>query len=252
MLFSGQGKVYSGKRNASGVVQALRFLGEVSALEADPKTSTTTHNENTTGQRLEDNRLITGKSCDVKITLDEWDIDNLALALYGSATSVAGASVTAEALPDGLVAGDYFRFKYPGVSSVVMKDSAGSPTTLVLGTDYEITSADHGTGKLINVGAYTQPFTLDYDYAGGENVAMFDTPPAELWLKFDGLNTADGDAAVLVELYRCFLDPVGALTLINSTDYGKLQLQGSALYDSVRAADTMLGRFGRVIQVAAA
>jgi len=248
MLFSGQGKLFIAPRAAGGAAGAFRYVGNVPDFKVQLATTTIEHKESTTGQRLTDQRQETEKNATLDAVLDEFDINNLGLALYGTPATVSGSSVTDEVLATGLAVGDYARLKYPEVSAVVIKDSAGSPATLVLGTDYEISSADHGTIKILNLGAYVQPFTADYTYGAHSNLAMFDTASVERWFRFEGINTADSDAKVLVELYRVKLDPLSELALINDA-FATLNLSGSVLYDATKVADTQLGQFGRFVHI---
>jgi len=247
MYFSGQGKLFIAPRAADGSAGAFRYVGNVSDFKPQMATSTIEHKESTSGQRLTDLRLTTEKKATLDAVLDDFEKNNLGLALYSTPVTTAGSSVTGEALPT-LAVGDYARLKYPEVSAVVVKDSAGTPATLVLGTDYEISSANHGTIKILGLASYTQPFTVDYTYGAHDNIAMFDTAPAERWLRFEGINTADGDAPVLVELYRVLLDPLAELALIGD-DLGALNLSGSVLYDDKKVSDTYLGQFGRFVHI---
>lgn len=248
MYFSGQGKLLIASRDANGNAQAFRHVGNVRELIVDPSTEMLTHKESGTGQRLTDLRLITGKEVAVRFTLEDFSIDNLALALYGAKATQNSGSVTAEVLPSGLAVGDYVRLKYPEVSSVVVKDSAGTPATLVAGTDYEVASANHGTLKIKNLGSYVQPFKVDYSYAAHDYTTMFGTAPVDRWLRFEGLNTADGDKPVLIELYKVSLDPTDELAAIQDNLAG-LPLTGQALYDDKKVGDTLLGQFGRFVHI---
>jgi hypothetical protein len=246
MLFSGQGKLYIGTRDGSGNAGPFRYVGNVKDFKFAMATTTLEHKESVSGQRLTDNRLITEKKTTLTGVLEEFNIDNLALALYGTKATQAGSTVTAEVLPNPVAVGDYVRTKYPILSAVAVKDSAGSPATLTLGTHYEITSAKQGTIKFLNLASFTQPFKVDYTYGAHDHVPMFNAAPPERWIKFDGINTADSNKTVLVEFYRALLDPLSELALIQD-DYGSLPLAGSALYDDLKAADTYLGQFGRFV-----
>lgn len=243
--FSGQGKVYVAPVTA-GAPGAFRFVGNVPELNVQLETDVLEHKESTSGQRLTDVRLIRGKSAKFNFALEEFNKDNLALALYGAATTIASGSVTGEVLPSAIAVGDYVRTKFPKISTVVVKDSAGTPATLVLDTDYEITSADHGTIKFLNVTGFTQPFKVDYAYAEVSNINMFTQGFQERWVKFDGLNTVDANKPVLVELYKVSFDPTERLDLI-ADDIQKFPLAGNALYDDSKESDTTLGQFGRVV-----
>lgn len=250
MLWSGQGPVYVGKRDANGNAKGLRHIASCD-VEARLQSQTVEHFESDTGQRLQDGRLILSKTASITLRTGDWDVENLALGFYSTSTIVTGSSVTAEQLPDPITQGEYFRFSKQDVSSVVIKDSAGTPATLVEGTDYEITSAEHGRGKIISdLSSYTLPLLADYDYADVTNLAIFDTAPEELWLAVDIVNTAaSGNPKWLVEFFRVVLDPIGSANL-KGNEYGELEMAGSILYDPDNAGDAALGGFGHMVQMA--
>lgn len=131
---------------------------------------------------------------------------------------------------------------------MVIKDSAATPATLVQDTDYEIASADHGTIKILNVGTYVQPFKADYTYAQVTHVNLFTQAQPQVWLRFEGLNSADANKPVLVELYKCAPNPLNELSLIGE-EIARMQLEGSALYDETKVGDSLLGQFGRVVLI---
>lgn len=242
--FRGQGKVYVAIATA-GVPGVFRHVGNCPILNVQLETDVLEHKESTSGQSLTDLRLIRGKTAKFSFTIEEFDKDNLSLALYGASSTVASGSVVAEVFPTVAV-GDYVKTAKQKLSSVVVKDSAGSPATLTLGTHYEITSADHGTIKFLNLASFTQPFKIDYSHAQVTNVNMFTQGFADRWLKFDGLNTVDTNKACLIEIFKCSFDPASQIDFIND-DIIKFELNGGALYDATKAADTVLGQFGRLI-----
>lgn len=247
MYFSGQGKVFIGTRDALGVAQALRFVGNVPKLQISPKVQTIDHQESMSGQRATDLRLIKSKSVDFNCMLEDFAKDNLSLALYGAATSVAPGTVTNEALPAGLVAGDFASLVHQSVSALTVTDSAGAPATLALNTNYTI-NAQHGTIQIVNPGVFVQPFKVNYAFAAVTNINMLTQPLPERFLRFEGLNSADGNKAVLIELYRVSVDPLKSLDLIGDTITG-IDLAGVALLDSFKANDALLGQFGRIVQI---
>lgn len=246
--FSGQGKLFIATRDGSGNPGAFRFVGNVKDLKFSLATSTLEHKESQSGQRLTDKRLVTEKKTSIDGVLEELNLDNLALALYGTKATHSASTVTAEVAPTGLVVGDYYRTLYPKISNVVVKDSAGSPATLVLNTDYSIESANHGTIKILNLGSYTQPFKTDYSHAAHTYVPMFNAAPPERWLRFEGINTAESNKPVLIEFYRTLLDPLKELALIND-DFAGLSISGSALYDDTKTNDAVLGLFGHYLDL---
>jgi len=246
-LFSLQGKIYVATRDTvTGKPKTPIWLGNVSQASMELTTDKSDKNESFSGNRLLYGSLQKSKGAKVTMTLDELLPENFAMALYGTQGSVTGATITAEVAPTGLVVGDSIILAKPFASAIVVKDSTGSPVTLVLGTDYEITSASRGIIKLLNVTAKTQPFKVDYTYAAYKNLAMFtNVTPPERYVIFDGINTVTGDK-ILVDLYRMQFDPVSGFDLINE-DWGGLQLNAVALYDEVNSLDANLGGFGRLI-----
>lgn len=246
-LFSGQGKILLAS-TVGGVAGVFREVGNA-MLKIALSSDVSKHTEHQTGNRLEDGRLTKTKGMEFTLTLDEWTKENLALGLYSAAATITGSTVTAEAFPATVAVDDLIRLAHPKVSSVVVKDSAGTPATLVADTDYSIFSADHGTIKMLSLGAYTQPFTADYTYGDVVNIPLFTQAAPERWLRFEGINTGDGNNKVLLELYRAYFDPIKNLDAI-SDDYAPLEMTGSVLYDSTKELDTVLGQFGRFMDLA--
>lgn len=247
--FSGQGRVYIANRDTSGNPLAMRWLGNVPELRVSLKIDTIEHKESYSGQRLTDLQLIRGKDGEFNATVEDFSIQNLELTLYGQTTNVTSGNVTAETLPTGAVAGGIYLLANQFVSSVVVKDSNATPATLTPGTHYKV-HAEQGAIEFINVGTFTQPFKVDYAYGAAKRVAMFKTGQPEVWLRFDGLNTADNNARVIVDLYRVQLSPAQDFALVGD-DVQKFTLSGRVLADVTKSDTGPLGLFGRVIQAGA-
>jgi hypothetical protein len=248
IYFRGQGRLFLASRDVNGNKTAITWVGNVSALSVSLETETLEHKESYTGQRLTDVKLITGKSAKVTATLESWDLDNLALGLYGQKVTVTGASVTNEVLPSGLAVNDIVQTANPKISTVVVKDSAGTPATLTLGTHYSIDDASYGRIKILNLASFVQPLKVDYAYAARKDVGMFTQSVPERWLSFHGLNTAVGNTPIIVDLFRVQLDPMSQLPLIGDEIAG-YELAGEALVDDTKSASSPLGQFGRILDL---
>src|SRR5690606_21011984 len=118
-LFSLQGHIRIGERLASGKPGKLYWAGNVPEATIALAEETTEKNESFSGQRLSYGRLGTSRSGTLNLTLDEWSLKNLALGLYSAPLNTVGGSVTDEAFPTGLVAGDQVRLDHPYASSLV-------------------------------------------------------------------------------------------------------------------------------------
>lgn len=249
MLFSGQGKVFIGNRDVNGNPLGLLYVGNVPDLKLSLSTDIEEHLESTTGQRLTDLRLTKSKSAALNCTLEEFSNDNLALALYGSIDAVVGGTVTNEALPNPVTLGSLYLLAKQNVSALVITDSTGTPKTLPAG-QYSA-SLKHGS-VIINdkttSGPYVEPFKAAYTYGAASRIGMFTQGVPERWLRFEGVNTADNNKEVVVDLYRVALDPTQELALINN-ELAKFELSGSVLVDSTKSVSDVMGQFGRMIQL---
>lgn len=246
MYFSGQGRVYVAERDTLGNAKSFRDCGDCSGLNFALATEILEHTEHTSGQRLTDLRIERKKSSTMQVIIDDFTKENIALACRSTAGSIAAGTVTNEVFtPTGVVAGEIYKTAKPVISSVVVKDSNGSPVTLTLGTHYEITDAKAGLIKFLNVASHTQPYKVDYSNGLVDNIPLFTQGLVERWLRFVGLNGANSDKKVMVDLYRVSFDPLRQFDLI-ADDIAKFELNGSVLYDSTKVGDAVLGQFGRV------
>jgi hypothetical protein len=132
----------------------------------------------------------------------------------------------------------------PHVSAVTVNTYTGG-TAWVLNTDYSL-DATSGMITILSVSKGTR-IEVDYTYAATNIVPMFKDTQKERWIKFVGLNTANSNKVVTVELYRVVFDPANTFDLIND-EIAQFELTGSVLYDSTRDANSILGGFGRIIQ----
>ncbi len=244
--FSLQGKVYLGERLSNGKPGAMHWVNDAAVLNISASVTEEKRKESYSGQRLTSATLNSGTEVTFNLTLNHATAHNLALGLYGEQRTVASSSVTDEEMPAGLIVGDKVVLDRGDISSLVVKDSAGTPATLVLNTDYRIESAEGGVIEILNLGSYTQPFTADYTYGASLDVTMFTQAAPVRYLMLDGVNTVDGSGErVRAKLYKVKFNPVSQFDLINSS-FGELALTGTALFDALSEPDDALGGFGRL------
>jgi hypothetical protein len=204
--------------------------------------------ESQSGRRLLSSEVITAQNASFSAVLNHFLLKNVAIGLYSTPVEIDAGTASDEPLPPGLVVGDYVGLQFQNVSSVDLEDSAGTPAALTLGTHFKVSSAAHGMLQILNLGSFIQPFKASYSYAGGINLAMFTQPPPIFWLRLEGINTADADKPILLDLYRVQMDTFETLSMINE-GHGNLPLSGTILYDSTKEGDTDLGQFGRIIDL---
>lgn len=245
--FSGQGRVYIGARDSAGNPAGLTFVGNVPELKVSLSVETLEHQEAQSGQRLTDLQLIKTKKGEFACTLEELIPTNLALALYGHSTTVAPGTVTGEALPNPVTAGHLYPLAHQNVSAVQIQDGSSPPKPLPA-AQYQV-HARHGSVLILDAttgGPYVEPFTVDYAFGAAQSTAMFTRPLPERWIRFEGLNTADANREVVIDLYRVAINPAKELSIITD-ELLKFELSGQVLADLSKPTDGELGQFGRLV-----
>jgi len=245
--FSGQGRVYIGARDSNGNPLGLNFVGNVPELKVSLSVETLEHQESTSGQRLTDLQLIKTKKGEFSCTLEELIAINLRPALNGTTTDQVSGTVTNETLATPMATGSLYLLAKQNVSSVVIKDSSPTPKTLPA-SQYQL-NAKHGSllvNDITTGGPYVEPFKADYAYGAAQSTAMFTQPLPERWIRFEGLNTADSNREVVIDLYRVAINPAKELSVITD-ELLKFELSGQVLADTLKPAAGDLGQFGRIV-----
>lgn len=124
----------------------------------------------------------------------------------------------------------------------------GKTLQVTAATGTTITVAVNSTAKVITsttAFAYFPNTAINtiaaYTYGSFYQVDSLTQAPQELFLRFEGLNTAETIngkfAPVIVEIFRFASDPLKELALISDT-FGEFQLEGAVLADPLRASGT--------------
>lgn len=249
-LYFGHGEAWLASRTAGGLASTFDvLLPEIDELSLGLEREVVEHISKRTAVAAKDlkvPRLLTW-SGSMKISSHTKEI--LAVGLYGNVAADAGGSFTDVAFDDTTIVNDQI-VPLPGdrthASSIVIKDSTGSPITLTLGTDYEIVDADAGLIKFLDISGHTQPYLASGTEAAGNNVGLGTQRVVEKWLRFKGINIADDDKICVVDLYRIQLEPMQNWTLLNEGNApNQYEINFEALVDTTKAADATLGRIGR-------
>lgn len=245
MIYNGQGPIFIGSYNQT----TYKVENEVAIgcgnriLNLSLSRETEEIKESCSGSRLTLLEYETSKSATIRLEMQEFDEDMLALALYGSSAAITGSTVTDEAMPT-MVVGGIYHTKHPKISAVSVTDSAGSPATLTAGTHYEIQQADYGRIKILDLSTFVQPFLVDYTYAARENIKPFSQTSQIKSIRFDGISTADGKR-VRVLLPRVSFSPTEEFAFIGE-EAAVLAIEGKLLLANFPANDPVLGAFGNI------
>ena len=151
----------------------------------------------------------------------------------GATTSLAIAS-------SGLVAGD--TLVVSGATGADAAEINGKTLTVVSATAAAVVVSLVTTGKTITTAAATKAvyaglaLTISYSYGASAKVGALTEGAKELYLRFEGLNTADGKGGktpVIVNVFKISSDPLKELELI-ADGIQKYTLEGSVLADGMR------------------
>ncbi len=189
------------------------------------------------------------KSSSGRLTFTFADVKDLnyALAVLGTQVDAATGTITDEAIPTGIAAGDFWflgGLERHRVITALTIHGDGSPTgpTLSASTDYTL---DAASGKVTFITAQAGGCTATYTYADPASVSMLTAAQKEWAIMYEFINKANSNDAGSIELYRVRFDPA------SNMDYQSDELQipslaGTVLADlSKDATDLDFGQFGR-------
>ena len=222
--YLGSGKIYA---RAAGAAAGLIEIGNASKLELAVKEDK---------QKLKDYSKPGGgvyatvsrvSEATLQMTLNDLNKTNVARAVFGTESAVAGATVADEAVT--AYKGAIAPLAHPNPTAVTVTDTAGT-TTYVANTDYEVRA---GGIFIIAAGAITnaQSLKVDYTYAAYDKVEAMTSSAITLELHFEGLNEANSGKPVIVDIYRAQLSPTKALSLLGEK-FADLEVEAEVLADT--------------------
>jgi hypothetical protein len=245
-----RGRIGIADRLASGEPDAITYLGDTSDIELKLAAEHVENTNNNSAIASLDLRVAHTLNGTGTLKLKDDAATILKMALYGTEVLPAGgAFVAANAIFPTVVVGGTYRI--PGgrrnLSSLVIVDSTGSPQTLTLGTHY---TADlvNGTVTILSLSTPTmvQPLKASGTEATGQKqYPMLNARSLEKYLIVEGINIADSDKAVVVEIYRASFSPAASLMLKGTGNEPQVfEFEFAMLADPNRAASATLGRYG--------
>ena len=254
-LYFGHGEAWLAERDTTGF--ALDFdvpLPQINSLSLQLGREIVEHVSKRTSIAGKDLKLTRMVSISGTLNVATHTKEMLELYLYGDIDAVAGGSFAAgsNTFEDTNIVNNQ-TVPLPNnrrvVTSLVLTDSAGSPATLVLDTDYEVVDLDAGLVKFLDVSGLTQPFKAAGTEAAGSRVSLLTNRTQEKWMRFKGINIANDDKICTVDLYRCQFDPASEWTLLNDGgEPNAYEITFEALIDSTKAVDATLGQHGYYFQ----
>ena len=251
-LYLGRGSVELATIGADGKPYAFRQVGNATAFSLNVESEKLEHQSSRSGVRAIDREIVLSQKVGVTLTMDEaTNFDNLALFLSGTAAAAQTNPASGASLSDlEIVASAELGRSYNIVDAngdqlmdlassgasfelVAGTTTAGSGTTLVEGTDYEL---DLVWGTFFLLSTATNALAGDkiwVTYTGQGSEKSLDTvnlltqSKQSAFLRFKGINPANSDRQILVDLHSVSLSADGELPLIGE-EFAELSLTGVA------------------------
>ncbi|MDK4689698.1 hypothetical protein [Kingella negevensis] len=226
--YSGQGMVYAAPF-VGGTVQThkARWIGNVPNLELAVEVEELSHKESHSGSRLKDFTLRKELAAKFKLTMEDFSTDNLAMAFAASVAVVPKGKVTDETSPTDLAVGDNWLLSKQKIAKLVIKDSTSSPVTLQVGMHYSVDET-FGRVEIFDVSGLKLPLLATFEHEAADVLDLLVAKTDNYYLRFEGLNTADGNRPVLVEIFKASVPPAKMLSLIND-ELASFELEGDVL-----------------------
>lgn len=253
-FYYGQGRVSLAEIDATtGAVGLFQYVGDASVLTPKFSVDKIQHTESNSGQLGLAASFDGKRTGTIDITMHSINADNVAKFTRGTVVQTTAGTVTAEVLPNALVLDDIVYLRNPGASAIVITDSNATPATLVEGTDYFVEDANFGRIRIGNPASFTQPFKAAYSFTDRRTASFFKTGQKNYALKFEGLDLANGNAAVMVDFYKVAPSVLQQLDLITTgNDVASMQVSSDILIDSSKPATGDLGQFGSISYIGVA
>jgi len=230
--YVGKGKLWVDLLDSDDARTGERYLGNAPTFEITTNQEKLDHRSSADAAAAKDASLVKSTDVSIRIVLDEYSKENVALAVAGDHSTLTQTSGSASDEAVTAVAQDrWYELAYRDVSSVVVTGSEGTPT-YVVDEDYKV---DAVSGRLYIVagGDITAGTELEVSYDYGELAldttrAVTDTDKTA-FLRFVS-DPSEGKAKE-IQIWKVVLRSDGALPLITE-DWGQITLAGEVESDT--------------------
>ena len=239
LFFNGQGPLMIAKIGANGLPQGFRHVGNCTELAISPKTTSDDRKDSMTGQRALIKKMTIEVGTDISFKLDStMDNENLAMALRATFAVKPAGTVTDEAVRayKGCIL-PLANISIVDDVTLVVKSSDGL-TTYDKGDDYTV--SDHslfivpgGAIGLLDIADAGVALKIDYGYGKQTHFQPLTEAAQEYALRFEGLNTAEDNQAVVVNIFKVGTDVTKQFGMITDKAV-PLDISGAALLDPTK------------------
>lgn len=236
--YYGQGKVYLSLRNNDGIALDWKWIGDVSGLAVTLKFDEQKTKISRGGMLYTSEKIRTGNNGTVSATWFNFSDDNLSTLLDGEVRTQLPDIVSNYTLPSGITAGCRVCLPHQRIWSVEIPG-------LVPEVDYSVDK--HWGAIVFNSKPTVQPVKVSYEHARKTAIPMAMNNKKEFSLRYEGINMAEKNSYVLLELYRIAYEPISGWSLINDGNtLSGIETSAELLIDPKKFHDPFFGPFGQV------
>lgn len=222
------GRLYARLYGAAAPLLPVGGMEDLSLAIEEETIKQTEYTQPGGGTRAQVKRV---KSIMLSATLQDLSPINLARAVFGSLSAVAGAAITNEAVTaykGGLIA-----LAHPSPSSVTLKTTGGSPTTIAATGNYEVRPEGLWVfDDAVDI-ANGASLAVDYTHPGYDVVQALTQAAPVLEMRYVGINEADEGKPEVTELFRVQLGAAKSLGMLDK-EFATLQIEGEVLADPTK------------------
>ena len=155
------------------------------------------------------------------------------------ATAVTVGATTTITVPGTYAVGDTVVLgTFTGAEGASLSGKTTTVATVVSGG---ITVPINTSADTITVGANSTVYDIDqplelsasYTYSEQYEIDALTQPLQDVFLRFEGLNTVDGNNPVVVDIFKFSYDPLKELSLLTDA-FAQIQVEGAILYDALQ------------------
>lgn len=177
-------------------------------------------------------------------------VKTAALTTGGTAPSaITAANPTVITVANTAAVGDDAIFTgFSGADAAIIN---GLPFQIVAASPTSVSINLNSAGKTLTLGTPLsifegQALTVDYTFAGQFLIDALTEAPQDFYVRFEGLNTAENNQPVIIEVFRFSSDPLKELDLISDA-VQQFTLDGSVLADSLQPTGSKYFRVTKLV-----
>lgn len=220
---------------SDNVVSGYEPVGNIEGLSFEPSTTKVSKNETMSGKNNKVIEIVTATDVALSIDFSEFSAGNIERFTFGTKADIAAAAAQLVEINAKLDTINPVGFIMDSATAVVVTDD-GATVTYEEGKNYEVQDSDifiystaeqtaKGAANLIAADAIIE---ITSDKKAQTEIKAFTNTELKVAARFTGVNTANEDEAIIIELPKITLEPA-AFNALSNTEFNSASVSGSIL-----------------------